>query len=84
MATGKATWPDMEANTGPSSSIKSTHHYWQRELGRDDFAYGQFGENFTIEGLSDQECALAIATGLAKLCSRSHSRASPVTAWAFV
>src|SRR5437762_7233187 len=27
--------------------------YWERELGRDDFVYGQFGENFTVEGLSD-------------------------------
>lgn len=28
-------------------------HYatWQAELGRDDFAYGQFGENLTTEGL---------------------------------
>jgi ferredoxin-NADP reductase/MOSC domain-containing protein YiiM/ferredoxin len=32
-----------------------SYHYWQRQLDRDDFAYGQFGENFTIDGLSDQE-----------------------------
>ena len=32
-----------------------SYRYWQRELGRDDFGYGQFGENFTIEGLSDDE-----------------------------
>src|SRR5206468_8512219 len=25
------------------------------ELGRDDFVYGQFGENFTVEGLGDDE-----------------------------
>jgi ferredoxin-NADP reductase/MOSC domain-containing protein YiiM/ferredoxin len=30
-----------------------SYRYWQRELGRDDFVYGQFGENFTVEGLSD-------------------------------
>ena len=30
-----------------------SYRYWQQELGRDDFAYGQFGENFTVEGLSD-------------------------------
>ena len=29
--------------------------YWQRELGRDDFTYGQFGENFTVDGLADDE-----------------------------
>lgn len=27
--------------------------YWARALGRDDFAYGQFGENFTVEGMVD-------------------------------
>lgn len=35
-----------------------SYHYWQRELRRDDFAYGQFGENFTVEGLSDQEVCI--------------------------
>ncbi len=27
--------------------------FWARELGRDGFPYGQFGENFTVEGLSE-------------------------------
>ncbi len=30
-----------------------SYRYWERELERDDFVYGQFGENFTVEGLSD-------------------------------
>jgi MOSC domain-containing protein YiiM/ferredoxin-NADP reductase/ferredoxin len=30
-----------------------SYRYWQAQLKRDDFVYGQFGENFTIEGLSD-------------------------------
>ncbi len=29
--------------------------YWTRELGRDDFSLGQFGENFTVEGMLDDE-----------------------------
>src|SRR5437763_10959922 len=29
------------------------YRYWERELGRSDFVYGQFGENFTVEGLGD-------------------------------
>ena len=29
------------------------YEYWQRELGRADLAYGQFGENFTVEGMTD-------------------------------
>jgi MOSC domain-containing protein YiiM len=32
-----------------------SYRYWERELGRSDFVYGQFGENFTVEGLADDE-----------------------------
>src|SRR5499425_2878873 len=35
-----------------------SYRYWQRQLGRDDFVFGQFGENFTIDGLSDQEVCI--------------------------
>src|SRR5579863_3671123 len=34
------------------------YHYWERQLGRDDFVFGQFGENFTVEGLSDEEVCI--------------------------
>lgn len=34
------------------------YRYWERELGRDDFAWGQFGENFTVEGLPDDEVCI--------------------------
>jgi Flavodoxin reductases (ferredoxin-NADPH reductases) family 1 len=30
-----------------------SYRHWQKQLKRPDFVYGQFGENFTIEGLSD-------------------------------
>jgi len=30
-----------------------SYHHWQEQLKRTDFVHGQFGENFTIEGLSD-------------------------------
>jgi ferredoxin-NADP reductase/MOSC domain-containing protein YiiM len=32
-----------------------SYHYWERFLGRSDFTFGQFGENFTVEGLLDSE-----------------------------
>ena len=32
-----------------------SYRHWERELGRSDFVHGQFGENFTVEGLSDDE-----------------------------
>jgi ferredoxin-NADP reductase/MOSC domain-containing protein YiiM/ferredoxin len=35
-----------------------SYRHWERELGRDDFAYGQFGENFTVEGLADDEVCI--------------------------
>jgi ferredoxin-NADP reductase/MOSC domain-containing protein YiiM/ferredoxin len=35
-----------------------SYRYWERELGRSDFIYGQFGENFTIEGLPDDEVCI--------------------------
>jgi len=35
-----------------------SYHYWERFLGRNDFVHGQFGENFTVEGLSDDEVCI--------------------------
>src|SRR4051794_11134502 len=35
-----------------------SYRYWQSHLGRSDFVYGQFGENFTIDGLSDAEVCI--------------------------
>src|SRR6266545_1189555 len=35
-----------------------SYRYWQRQLGRDDFGYGQFGENFTVDGLPDDEVGI--------------------------
>ena len=30
-----------------------SYRHWQAQLKRTDFVYGQFGENFTIEGMPD-------------------------------
>jgi ferredoxin-NADP reductase/MOSC domain-containing protein YiiM len=35
-----------------------SYRYWQSQLGRNDFVYGQFGENFTVDGLSDAEVCI--------------------------
>ncbi len=35
-----------------------SYRYWQSELGRNDFTYGQFGENFTVDGLEDREVCI--------------------------
>ncbi len=35
-----------------------SYQYWQRQFGRDDFSYGQFGENLTVDGLPDDEVCI--------------------------
>ncbi len=35
-----------------------SYRYWARELERNDLVHGQFGENFTVEGLSDDEVCI--------------------------
>ena len=35
-----------------------SYHYWERFLGRSDFSFGQFGENFTVDGLADGEVCI--------------------------
>jgi len=36
----------------------AAYRYWEEFLGRDDFSFGQFGENFTVEGLADDEVCI--------------------------
>ena len=35
-----------------------SYRYWEQFLGRNDFSFGQFGENFTVEGLADNEVCI--------------------------
>jgi ferredoxin-NADP reductase/MOSC domain-containing protein YiiM/ferredoxin len=35
-----------------------SYRYWQTYLQRDDFEHGQFGENLTVDGLSDDEVCI--------------------------
>jgi MOSC domain-containing protein YiiM/ferredoxin-NADP reductase len=35
-----------------------SYRHWQEELKRTDFVHGQFGENFTIEGLADDAVSI--------------------------
>lgn len=49
---------DQRVHGGEHKAIYAypSEHYpvWAEELGRDDLAYGQFGENFTTEGLTEE------------------------------
>ena len=35
-----------------------SHRYWELQLRRSDFSYGQFGENFTVDGLPDDQVCI--------------------------
>ncbi len=35
-----------------------SYRYWEHELGRSDFTWGQFGDNLTVDGLADDEVCI--------------------------
>src|SRR5580692_123962 len=35
-----------------------SYRYWENHLGRSGFVHGQFGENFTVDGMSDAEVCI--------------------------
>jgi ferredoxin-NADP reductase/MOSC domain-containing protein YiiM len=53
---------DLAGHGGEHRAVLVYQHdcyrYWQSRLGRTDFTYGQFGENFTVDGLSDAEVCI--------------------------
>src|SRR5215472_6644761 len=53
---------DRKAHGGEQRAVFvyqiESYRYWQKELGRDDFTYGQFGENLTVDGLGDDEVCI--------------------------
>ena len=36
----------------------ASYRYWEKQLGRNNFTFGQFGENFTVQGLADNEVCI--------------------------
>ena len=53
---------DLEGHGGEHRAVFvyqiDSYHYWESFLGRNDFTFGQFGENFTVEGLPDNEVCI--------------------------
>ena len=53
---------DLEGHGGEHRAVFvyqiESYRYWQSELGRTDFTFGQFGDNFTVEGLPDDEVCI--------------------------
>src|SRR5215510_4647324 len=50
---------DLQGHGGEQRAVFvyqiASYRYWEDRLGRSDLTYGQFGENFTVEGMSDKE-----------------------------
>jgi ferredoxin-NADP reductase/MOSC domain-containing protein YiiM len=53
---------DLQGHGGEHRAVLvyqiDSYRYWERQLGRKDFGFGQFGENFTVEGLPDNEVCI--------------------------
>jgi ferredoxin-NADP reductase/MOSC domain-containing protein YiiM/ferredoxin len=53
---------DLQGHGGEQRAVLvyqlESYRYWERELGRGPWSPGQFGENFTVEGLPDDEVCI--------------------------
>jgi MOSC domain-containing protein YiiM/ferredoxin-NADP reductase len=53
---------DLGGHGGPHRAVMvyqlGSYAYWRAELGRDDLEHGQFGENFTVDGLPDDQVCI--------------------------
>jgi ferredoxin-NADP reductase/MOSC domain-containing protein YiiM/ferredoxin len=53
---------DLQGHGGVNRAVfvyqVESYGYWEEFLARDDFTYGQFGENFTVAGLADAEVCI--------------------------
>ena len=53
---------DLAGHGGENRAVMvyqmEAYHYWETQLGRSDFSLGQFGENFTVAGLADDEVCI--------------------------
>ena len=53
---------DLQGHGGEQRAVYvyqlDSYRYWQDHMERDDFTFGQFGENFTVEGLRDDEVCI--------------------------
>ncbi|MFG2520151.1 MOSC domain-containing protein [Streptomyces sp. NPDC048527] len=53
---------DLQGHGGEQRAVlvyqKQSYAYWRKVLERDDLEFGQFGENFTVDGLGDDEVCI--------------------------
>lgn len=50
---------DLKVHGGPHKAVYAytveNYDFWARELGRNNFTFGQFGENFTVERMPEED-----------------------------
>ena len=53
---------DLKGHGGEQRAVLvyqiDSYRHWQRHFGRDDFSYGQFGENLTVDGMPDGQVCI--------------------------
>jgi len=53
---------DLEGHGGEQRAVLvyqiQSYRHWGQHFGRDDFSYGQFGENLTVDGMPDDEVCI--------------------------
>ena len=53
---------DLQGHGGVNRAVFvyqiESYGYWKQHLDRDDFVYGQFGENFTVAGMPDDQVCI--------------------------
>ncbi len=53
---------DLKGHGGEQRAVLvyqiESYRHWEQHFGRDDFRYGQFGENLTVDGLPDDEVCI--------------------------
>jgi MOSC domain-containing protein YiiM len=53
---------DLAGHGGENRAVMvyqtASYRYWEAHFGRADFVFGQFGENFTVDGMSDDEVCI--------------------------
>jgi ferredoxin-NADP reductase/MOSC domain-containing protein YiiM len=53
---------DLKGHGGEQRAVLvyqiESYRHWEQHFGRDDFSYGQFGENLTVDGLADDKVCI--------------------------
>ena len=76
---------DLEGHGGEQRAVLvyqlDSYRHWQQHFGRDDFSYGQFGENLTVDGMADTEVCIGDRYRIGEAEFEVTQPGSPATGW---